>query len=57
MAIEAQRYANKEKSPFVESEEYIILELPEMDSEAGGGEFQVGENGEMLPVQESPEQQ
>ena len=57
MAIEAQRYANKEKSPFVESEEDIILELPEMDSEAGGVEFQVGENGEMLPVQESPEQQ
>mgnify|MGYP003640651602 FL=1 len=52
MAIEAQRFPNQGDPLLVEEEEELIVELPEEDLSAGGVEFQVGENGDMLPMPE-----
>ena len=59
MAIEVQRYINRGKgTPLIpQEEEELIIELPEEDPTAGGVEFQVGQNGEMLPMPEMGDQQ
>tara|TARA_R110000803_G_scaffold133684_2_gene200836 strand:- start:382 stop:2769 length:2388 start_codon:yes stop_codon:yes gene_type:complete len=50
MAIEAQRYPKKENP--ITSEEELVIELEEANDD-GGVEFQVGSNGEMLPVDDT----
>ena len=50
MAIEAQRYPKKENP--ITSEEELVVELEEANDD-GGVEFQVGTNGEMLPVDDT----
>jgi hypothetical protein len=52
MAIEVQRYPNKGNPLIPSEEEELIVEIPEEDPTAGGVEFQVGQNGEMLPMSE-----
>ena len=50
MAIEAQRYPKRENTLFPPEDDALIIELDEEDPTAGGVEFQVGQNGEMLPM-------
>ena len=57
MAIEAQRFPNKGNPLIPPEEEELIVELPEEDPTAGGVEFQVGQNGEMLPMAEMTDTQ
>ena len=57
MAIEAQRFPNQGDSLFPQEEDELIVELPEEDPTAGGVEFQVGQNGEMLPMTEPTDPQ
>ena len=52
MAIEVQRFPNQGSPLLAEEEEELIVELPEEDLSEGGVEFQVGDNGEMLPMPE-----
>tara|TARA_R100001163_G_scaffold61573_1_gene51676 strand:+ start:1843 stop:4212 length:2370 start_codon:yes stop_codon:yes gene_type:complete len=50
MAIEAQRYPKKENP--ITSEEELVVELEEANDD-GGVEFQIGANGQMLPMEDT----
>ena len=50
MAIEVQRYPQKGDPIIPVEDEEVIVELQDEDPTADGVEFQVGENGEMLPM-------
>jgi hypothetical protein len=60
MPIEVQRRPPQAESPFAplepKEQEELIIQLPEEASTAGGVEFSVGQNGEMLPMPEGEEQ-
>ena len=57
MAIEAQRYPQKGSPVIPPEEDELIIEVAEEDPTAGGVEFQVGQNGEMLPMEEGVQAQ
>ena len=57
MAIEAQRFSAQGEPSLPTEEEQLIVELPEEDLSDGGVEFQVDQNGEMLPMMDAPEMQ
>ena len=52
MAIEVQRFPNQGSPLLVEEEEELIVQLPDEEDSEGGVEFQVGQDGEMLPMPE-----
>ena len=52
MAIEVQRFPNQGSPLLAEEEEELIIQLPEEEEMEGGVEFQVGQDGEMLPMPE-----
>ena len=60
MPIEVQRRPPQPDSSFdplvPREQEELIIQLPEEDSTAGGVEFSVGQNGEMLPMPDGAQQ-